>query len=69
MKTMINGKEAEWPGLLWEVWNSQEVEGPVELANYFTPRPYRNIWDKGSTTKGFTYTVNRRVYIINLVQS
>lgn len=59
MKTLINGREKKWTLEIEEAWvttgEENRPEGEVIYANYFTPRPYRNEYDRGSTERGFTY--------------
>ena len=71
MQTSINGQPAPWTAEIWELWytyvdradpKAYDVLGRPTSANYFTPRPYRNIWDRGDRKEGFTYTVGRKVY-------
>jgi len=57
--TSINGKPATWTPEILEAW-TKALQGiddpaPVTSANYFTPRPYRNEYDRGSDEYGFTY--------------
>lgn len=71
MKRQINAKVAEWTPEIQAFW--EEVisthpdadHGPVLQANYFTPRPYRNEYDRGDTREGFTYTIGREVWQIH----
>lgn len=63
MRTLINGKPAEWTPKIRSLWESKrdpEVEGVISDLNYFTPRPWRNEYDRGSPMEGFVYTVNGR---------
>ncbi len=70
MDTHINAQAAEWSPEIQAFW--EEVisthpdadHGPVLSANYFTPRPYRNEYDRGSNEEGFTYTIGREVWTI-----
>lgn len=60
MVTQINGKEAEWPEAIRQLWESEMAKRePVYVvqANYFRPRPYRDQWDRGSRDSGFVYVV------------
>ncbi len=70
IKTSINGKPAEWTEEIKAKWeaalaNAKLTEGEVVTnCNYFTPRPWRNEYDRGSAEEGFTYTTNyRHVYV------
>ncbi len=72
MKTQINGKDADWTDEIQTKWDAvaeaeDAPEGTVVSSNYFTPRPWRNEYDRGSPDEGFTYVVNRSVWqvIIN----
>lgn len=62
MNTSIRGQPDEWPEEVWKLW--QEKVAPLfkegetcSSANYFTPRPYRNEYDRGSKEEGFVYTI------------
>lgn len=61
MSTGIRGEPAEWTREIWEKWNRLECwrlfDGTITAANFFTPRPCRNIFDRGSDAEGFTVTV------------
>ena len=64
MRTSINGLEADWtPDIQakWEAARDESAPDAAEVvqANYFTPRPWRNEYDRGSPDEGFTYTVGR----------
>lgn len=65
LHTSINGQPAEWTQAIWQLWHTYvdvadpkfyEKYGRPTRGNYFTPRPYRNEYDRGSTTEGFTWT-------------
>lgn len=58
MKTLTNGVPAEWSDDIRAKWAEvvKDASGPVVIANYFTPRPYRNAYDRGRSEEGFTYT-------------
>jgi len=70
MRTSINGKRKEWPQEVKDMWRqAQETmdadvrELPISAANYFTPRPYVDQYNRGDPRHGFTYTVQeRKVY-------
>ena len=61
---MVNGNpDADWSKSVWELW-FQNISplfkngDSCSTANYYTPRPYRNTYDRGSDKEGFTYVVN-----------
>ena len=59
----VNGKPELWTLPMWELWNEHVAplfkEGETcSTANYYTPRPYRNEYDRGSNKEGFVYVVN-----------
>lgn len=60
MTTKINGEAAEWPEDVWAKWR-KAMDGLPELptlsANYYTPRPYVDEWNRGRDTSGFVYTI------------
>ncbi len=61
----VNGKPAAWTPEIIAKWNGVvdgRPEGRVISANYYTPRPYVDEWNRGSSTEGFVYTIGRRVY-------
>lgn len=61
MRTCINGKEASWPFEVQAKWEGTahiRSLGTIVDANYFTPRPYVDEWNRGSRDEGFTYTVH-----------
>ncbi len=71
MHTQINGKDAEWTPEIWQLWYTHvevadpklyDTHGIVKTANYFTPRPYQNAYDRGDTKEGFTFVCGRHVY-------
>lgn len=69
MKTMVNGKDAEWTPEIWAKWHTfaddadpKYKDAPVSMSNYFTPRPYQDEYSRGSREEGFTYTRKREVY-------
>lgn len=60
MRQMVNGKEQEWTPEIWKIWESTaegRPEGRITDANYFTPRPAVDEYNRGSKDEGFTYTV------------
>ena len=65
MITSINGKPADWTPEIWQLWHTlAEKADPkafdfakVERANYYTPRPYVDQYNRGSEYEGFTYVV------------
>lgn len=62
---MINGVEAEWTVEIQNLWNEYKSEDmtddAVSLANYFTPRPYKDEYNRGDNKRGFTYTFKNNV--------
>ena len=69
MITKINGKVRIWPNTVAALWAATENGRPggvVLEANYYTPRPYRNEYDRGSMESGFVYTIGVHVYEIKL---
>ena len=54
----------EWPGRVLEaVCKLQAVVaedgvGPLKSVNYFTPRPYVDVWNRGSRDTGLVYTTS-----------
>jgi len=64
MKRQINGVDAPWPTEVIEKWLAvmkspgAPKENPVQ-ANYFTPRPYVDQYNRGSSAEGFVYTFYR----------
>jgi len=62
MRTCINSKEATWTSDIWNLWNSRAVPAfakgeSCSSANYFTPRPWVDEYNRGSRYAGFLYTV------------
>lgn len=65
METSINGAKAEWSPEIWQLWHTfadgcdpkLTANGTVEAANYFTPRPYVDEYNRGSRETGFVYTL------------
>ena len=65
LKTTVNGKESPWTVAIQAEWvkrvlPSLQNHHHVTAANYYTPRPYRDEYDRGSVAYGFTYTINGR---------
>ncbi len=62
-RIMVNGDgDADWSEQIWKLWHANV--SPMFLggescssANYYTPRPYRNEYDRGSDKEGFTFVV------------
>lgn len=74
MECSINGTPATWPPAVWQLWNTHaDACDPkltvltVKSANYFTPRPYRNEYDRGSGEEGFVYTVSRPIRVCQII--
>ena len=62
MRTTINANQADWTVQINEAWQERVTplvadDESISTANYFTPRPYRNEYDRGSNKAGFVYTV------------
>ena len=62
MRTMVNGQPAEWTQEIYAKWYSAAFgadpkfyEGVVAEANYFTPRPWVDEYNRGDKKEGFTY--------------
>lgn len=69
MITSINGKEAEWPAEVWDLWfakmaNHDLERFPVERSNYFTPRPEVDQYNRASPYEGFCYVLGRNVMLV-----
>ena len=67
MHESIRGEPSAWTPEIKAMWDERVVpsleEGQVvNRANYFTPRPWRNEYDRGSAEEGFVYTIGRSVY-------
>lgn len=66
MKTSTNGQPAEWTDEIKLKWKGATKTWPpddvthVTHANYFTPRPYVDEYNRGSKEEGFVYTLNHR---------
>ena len=58
MRTMIDGKETDWPAWAWKMWEStaeDRPEGTVTDANLYTEG------------REFIYTINHRhVYVVGI---
>ena len=67
MRIQVRSKEVtEWPEIAVVAWREVVASFPDEVteddvvnANYFTPRPWRNEYDPGSTAEGFVYTTRQ----------
>lgn len=75
MRTTINGRPATWQDDIKKKFDEAMADpsapqGRVVAANYFTPRPYRNVYDRGSADEGFVYTIimepTRRIEVIQV---
>jgi len=73
MRTSINGQVAEWNETIWQLWHTHvdladpklsDAEARISDANYFTPRPYVDEYNRGDTKTGFTVTQGRAVHMI-----
>ena len=74
MKTSINGTPATWPAAIWRLWNTHADACDPKLtvltvvaANYFTPRPYVDEYNRGSGEEGFVYTVSRPIRVCQII--
>lgn len=72
MRTLINGKPAAWPQHVKDKWTAalagrkpRHPDERVTDANYFTPRPHKDAYNRGSREEGFTYTVHNPRNIIS----
>ena len=74
MRTTINAQPAEWPAEVQQLWREKvdtdefraelaKDKTTVSMANYFTPRPYKNEYDQGSNKEGFVFVIGQKVYI------
>ena len=72
MTTSINGTPAEWTQEIWQLWYTHveradpklyDSHGLPHSANYFTPRPWKDQYDRGDRKEGFTFIVGRRVLL------
>ena len=60
MKTTFNANAASWlPEVqaLWDARVNPDADTVITNANFFTARPWRNEYDRGSTREGFVFTV------------
>jgi hypothetical protein len=64
LTTTINGQPAEWTAEIWQRWHTFADEADpkwrdvtVSTANYFTPRPYVDEYNRGSHKAGFVYVL------------
>ena len=62
-RTMVNGKDAPWTPAIYAEFEARVgplmEDGERMLnANYYTPRPYVDQYNRGSDRYGFTYTLN-----------
>jgi hypothetical protein len=73
MRTTINGAEADWNEAIWQLWHTHvdladpkhsDAGARITDANYFTPRPYVDEYNRGDTKEGFTVTVGRAVHMV-----
>jgi hypothetical protein len=66
-RTLVNGEPAPWTDGMRELWAlvvAAHFDGetrPVVSANYFTPRPYVDEYNRGDDRSGFIYVVGRSV--------
>lgn len=74
MRTLINAKDAAWTRAIQADWNAHvaprfKAGETCQSANYYTPRPYVDEYNRGSNSRGFVYVVNpgRRVCLVQLV--
>lgn len=63
MQTTVNGKPGEWDAATWKLWKTRVAPGflPEEscsTANYYTPRPYVDEYNRGSDKEGFVFIVH-----------
>lgn len=65
------GEFVHWPAEVYALWTTMildhltddERQVPITRANYFTPRPYVDQYNRGSDKYGFTWsTEHRQVY-------
>jgi hypothetical protein len=61
-KTTVNGRPAAWGEDISKLWLAKVAvkfdEGETcSTANYYTPRPWQNEYDRGSDKEGFVYVV------------
>lgn len=58
----VNGEDKDWSFDAWDLWNEHVSPGFKQgewcsTANYYTPKPWRNEYDRGSDKEGFTFVV------------
>ncbi len=75
MTTLIRGKASDWTPEIWELWSLLTLScGRVLQANYFTPRPYVDEYNRGDPCWGFVYvcwnntTLTRQVWLFKTLQ-
>lgn len=62
-ETTINGVKAKWSKEIDDKWaevvkiHFKDEKRPCSDANYFTPRPYVDQYNRGSDSEGFVYVV------------
>jgi hypothetical protein len=68
LHTSINGKESPWSEDVWRLWRTfvheadpkfYALHGMPTRANYFTPRPYVDEYNRGSETAGFVWVAGK----------
>jgi hypothetical protein len=66
VKTHVNGEPKPWTPEIEALWARMVVprlEGRVAwMANYFTPRPYRDEWNRATEDHGFVYCIGRECW-------
>jgi hypothetical protein len=69
METSINGKAADWTPAIWKRWytvadeaDPKWIDVPVFRANYFTPRPAVDEYNRGSREEGFVFIRGSTVF-------
>jgi hypothetical protein len=63
METTINGKPAEWTQAIKDLWEKLVVPRigkgeTITTANYYSPRPFVDEYNRGSNKEGFVYVVH-----------
>lgn len=63
--TLVNGLPANWTPEIEAEFTARvgplmSADEVVTRANYFTPRPYVDEYNRGDDRHGFTYTLNNR---------
>jgi hypothetical protein len=70
VRTSIDGKPADWPAEVREEFDRLMAARPpanVTDANYFTPKPWVDEYNRGHKDRGFVYTIDgRHVCIIKV---